>query len=136
MPFVSFLDESNATLNFYPLEDHESLPFPLNHHPGWKIGITVMQLTTFIFGLKLRATIFAYLLCPESKLGPINVLIWVDQVNGIFLAMGIALRMMAINLPFPLSHVFGNDFCKWIGLPGCIHLCGSIFWSCLIAIYR
>ena len=136
MPFVSFHDETNVTVLFYPLEDHQSVPFPLNHHPGWKIGITVMQILTFIFGLKLRVIIFSYLLCPESKLGPINVLIWMDQINGIFLAIGTALRMMVVNSPVPLSNIFGNEFCKWIGLPGCIHLCGSIFWSCLIAFYR
>ena len=136
MPFVSFHDETNVTVLFYPLEDHQSVPFPLNHHPSWKVGITVMQILTFIFGLKLRVIIFSYLLCPESKLGPINVLIWMDQINGIFLAIGTALRMMAVNSPVPLSNIFGNEFCKWIGLPGCIHLCGSIFWSCLIAFYR
>ena len=133
---MSFHDETNVTVLFYPLEDHQSVPFPLNHHPGWKIGITVMQILTFIFGLKLRVIIFSYLLCPESKLGPINVLIWMDQINGIFLAIGTALRMMVVNSPVPLSNIFGNEFCKWIGLPGCIHLCGSIFWSCLIAFYR
>lgn len=136
MTSMSFYDANNVTIQLHSLEDNQSVPFPLNHPPGWKITITLMQLLTFIIGIKLRVIILSFLLCPESKLGPINVLIWMDQINGLFLAIGTALRMMAINSPVPLSEIFGNQFCKWIGLPGCIHLCGSIFWSCLIAFYR
>ncbi len=133
---VSFLDDQNVTSMFYPLEEKLSLPFPLNLHFGWRIMITLTQLLTLIFGIKLRAIIFSYLLCPESKMGPIDSLIWMDQMTGVFLAVGIILRMCAINSPVPLSQIFGTNFCKWIGLPSILYVCGDIIWNCLIALYR
>ena len=136
MDSVRFLDYQNVTLHFFPLEEKLSLPFPLYLHFGWRIFIILTQFLTLIFGIKLRAIIFSYLRCPESKMGPINSLIWMDQITGIFLAVGIVLRMSAVNSPFPLSHVFGTGFCKWIGLPSIIYVCGGIIWSCLIAVYR
>jgi hypothetical protein len=136
MSSLVFFDENNAIIQFYPFEDKMSLPFPLNYHYGWTIFITVTFTLTLVFGIKLRAIIFAYLLSPESKLGPINILIWMDQINGLFLAVGIILRMIAINSPVPLSTIFGDEFCKWIGTPSCFYLCGAVAWSCFIALYR
>jgi hypothetical protein len=136
MDSISFLDDHNVTLDFFPLEEKYYLPFPLNLHLGWRIFITLTQFLTLIFGFKLRALIFSYLLCPESKMGPIYSLIWMDQMTGIFLAVGIMLRLIAINSPVPLSSIFGTEFCKWIGLPSIFYVCGEIIWNCLIAVYR
>lgn len=136
MSSLDFYDPNNETIHFYPLEDKLSLPFPLYYPYGWSVFISAILFLTLVFGLKLRAIIFAYLLSPESKLGPINTLIWMDQINGLFLAGGIILRMLAINSPVPLSQLFGAEFCKWIGTPSCIYLCGAVAWSCFIALYR
>ena len=133
---TNFFESENVTLVFNSFEDDLNLPFPLNLNKGWTIVITLQQILTLVFGIKLRSIIILYLLSPDTKLGPINSLIWMDQINGIFLAFAIALRMMAINSPIPLSQVFGDSFCEWIGLPGCIYICGAVVWSCFIAIYR
>ena len=34
-------------------------------------------------GMTLRFIILAYLAKPETNLGPINSLLWIDQVNGL-----------------------------------------------------
>ena len=41
-------------------------------------------------------------------MGPIDHLIWMDQLNGIFLALVIVTRLVAISIPFPLSKITGK----------------------------
>jgi hypothetical protein len=71
-----------------------------------------------VSGIFLRKIIISYLLAPDTNTGPINLLIWVDQVNGLFLALNIIGRIIAFVLPFPLSVLTGDTFCKWSPLPG------------------
>ena len=44
---------------------------------------------------RFRSIIFSYLRSPETKMGVINYLIWLDQVNGVFL--GVALFNKAVR---------------------------------------
>ena len=114
---------------------NESLPFPLNTSRNVQLVILMLMLTIFCGGLKLRLLILRYLLSPESK-GPINALIWADQLNGIFLGLGILLKIAIILCPFPLADVLGTGLCDWTGLPICLYLAGAGSWSCAIAVFR
>jgi hypothetical protein len=71
-----------------------------------------------------------------AKIGPINHLIWIDQINGMFLTLNILSKLFAIAIPVPLENIFGKTFCEWYDLPGSIYLMGSYVWSCLTAVYR
>jgi len=57
------------------------LPFPLNLDPIWKCAFAISLLATLIEGTKLRRLIILFINSPESNVGPINYLIWVDQVS-------------------------------------------------------
>ena len=85
---------------------------------------------------RLRWVIFSYLRAPDTKMGPINNLIWIDQVNGIFLGIALFGKIIFILTPMPFSELLGSDFCDWSDLPGCIYLAGSFIWSSFTAIYR
>ena len=69
-------------------------------------------------------------------MGVINYLIWLDQVNGVFLGVALFNKSILNLLPFPLIGVLGSEFCDWIDLPGCIYLVGSFVWSSITAVYR
>ena len=84
----------------------------------------------------MRYIIFSYLTSPETKLGSINYLIWLDQVNGVFLAIAMTIKAVLNIIPSPLLDIFGAQFCEWIDLPGNIYMTGSFLWSALTAIYR
>jgi hypothetical protein len=87
-------------------------------------------------GIQLRAKIVVFLKSPDAKLGPINYLIWVDQVNGVFLGVSIFLRVLMIASPVPLSSLLGEDFCTWADFLGLIYLGGSYIWGSGIALFR
>ena len=91
---------------------------------------------TLIYGAKLRLKIISYILSPETKLGPINYLILMDQLNGILLATSIVIRIVFIISSTPLTSLFGKQFCKFSNLIGALYIGGSYGWSCFIAVYR
>jgi hypothetical protein len=133
---MNMFDGENSILHFNPFSEEQSLPFPLYLKYPSILFISLTLLISLLIGLKFRAIIFFYLKAPETKIGPINFLIWIDQINGLLLGVTIMLRLIMINNPYPLSETFGKTFCEWIDLPGCIYLVGSYIWSCLTAIYR
>ena len=51
-------------------------------------------------------------------MGVINYLIWLDQVNGVFLGVALFNKAVINLLPVPLGEVFGPKFCDWFDLPG------------------
>jgi hypothetical protein len=58
------------------------------------------------------------------------------QINGLFHALVIFIRVLFINIPVPLSTIFGQTFCQWIDMPNCVYLIGSVTWSFFISLYR
>ena len=133
--------ESNSTfatdqIEFKFFEEKDRLPFPLNLSLPLKILITLCLCANQIFGTYFRAIIFAYLKAPETKLGPINKLIWIDQVNGIFFGISTTFVIALLVLPFNLNDMFGHSLCDWLILPGSFYISGSVVWSCFIAFYR
>ena len=73
-------EAGNATLvGLQFLESTKKLPFPLNLHLYARISISVFFTFVLTIGIYLRKNIFDYLKSPETKLGPINLLIWMDQ---------------------------------------------------------
>ena len=85
---------------------------------------------------RYRTIIFSYLRSPETKMGVINILIWLDQVNGIFLGLSLIAKAVLNIYPFPVNEVFGTRFCEWFDLPVCMYLVGSFLWSSITAMYR
>ena len=73
---------------------------------------------------------------PETKLGPINYLIVMDQINGLFLAVSIVMRITFIASPMPMSSVAGHYFCNVANLAGAVYIGGSYIWSSYIALFR
>ena len=85
-------DEQNGLISFTPVPDIEGLSFPLYLHPVLKIILALSMVLVLVQGSKLRGSIISYLKSPESKLGSINRLIWIDQLNGMFLGTNAALK--------------------------------------------
>jgi hypothetical protein len=68
--------------------------------------------------------------------GPVNSLIWIDQLNEFLLGFLVIYKILALHWPSPLREVFGEGFCKWITFPVCIYFSGTVIWSSLIAMTR
>ena len=109
----------------------EEPPFPINLPAPMKMILTCVLIIILISGIILRIKICCYIQSRETKRTPINVLLWLDQFNGLFLSSIIGLMIVALVLPFSIQSVLGNDFCQWIRIPAGLHLSGSVTWSCL-----
>ena len=113
---VDFFEiHQNVTLSFniFP-----TLPFPLYLSPTLQMTISVLMTISLIYGLHLRKIIFSYLFRSGAKFKPIDYLILLDQLNGLFQSFSILFSIIALNVSDPLSNIFGETFCKWIDLPG------------------
>ena len=130
-----FISE-NETFEFTPLDPYLGLPFPQNLELGWKYLLASVYFVVLITGLYMRKIILSYLRSPESMLGGINYLIWLDQMNGLIGALSMVIHLLEMLLPFSLRSVIGENGCEWIGMTGCIYMSGAIVWSMAIAIYR
>ena len=115
----------------------EDFPFPLSMPYSLRVIFGIYLILIIIGGLTCRKMILQYLQAPDTKSNPINSLIWMDQLNGIvFGTFNLVYGAVVLVLPISLKSIFGQQFCDWIPLAGCINLTGYIIWSCLIAIYR
>ena len=123
------------SIQFKPFTS-EVLPFPMNLSMEWRIIIAITLLIALIEGAKLRITIFRYINSPDSNLGPINFLIWVDQINGTGLAITIFSRTLSLILPFSTSSLLGETFCHSIRYVSGHYVIGSYTWGCFIALFR
>ena len=134
--FFAFTNDSLHTIPWTPFSREESLPFPLYLSAPVRMIISILQTISLTIGFKYRSIIISYLRAPDTKTGPINYMIWIDQMNGCFLGLAILGKLVMINCPVPLSEVLGQSFCDWVDLPGSVYLAGSFIWSGLTASYR
>jgi hypothetical protein len=136
--FFLEIDQHNISkiVNFTILSESEGLPFPLYLHLVWRVLLVLSLLFTLIEGIQLRKVIVDFAISPESKLGPINYVILIDQVNSLFLGMSIIFQITANICPVPLSVLMGNEFCNFVHFIGAIYLGGSSIWGCFIALFR
>ena len=135
--FLDYLQDNISTaVSFSPLSDQDGLPFPLYLHPVWKVLLAITLIFTLIKGTRLRKIIIDYIISPESKLGPINYLIWVDQINSIFLGINVLFRIILFLSPIPISTLIGSEICNFTEFIFLIFLAGSYAWSCYIALFR
>ena len=51
-------------------------------------------------------------------MNPINVLIWIEQLNSLSLSINIVFGLVAVNADRPIRQMAGENFCKLIRLPG------------------
>ena len=105
-------------ITFEPFDQTVGLPFPLYLDPIWKFLLATTLLITLVQGTRLRVIIMSYFKSPETKLGPINSLILMDQLNGFFLGYIVLVRTIFILSPFPVSSLLGETFCRWNTFPG------------------
>ena len=130
------ISRSDGHISFETLPEEQGLPFPLFLHPAWRAFLGISLLVTLVFGAKLRLKIISYIKSPETKLGPINYLIVLDQINGLFLAGSIVMRITFLISPEPMSKVVGDYFCNVANTFGAVYIAGSYLWSCCIALFR
>ncbi len=126
----------NVTLLFSPFDGQNGLPFPMYLSTSSRSLLSFFMLFSLVYGLILRASIFSYLRSPNTRLGPIDRLIWMDQLSGLCFALVIVIRLIAINTSVHLSQIMGENFCYWVDWPSCMYLSGSVGWSAIIALYR
>ena len=91
---------------------------------------------TLILGARLRTVIFDFIKSPETKLGPINSLILIDQINSMFLATSIVMRITFILSPMAMHTVLGEEYCNVANFVGALYIGGSYVWSSYIALFR
>ena len=65
-----------------------------------------------------QGIILSYLKRSPMKMNPINVLIWIEQLNSLSLSINIIFGLVAINVDRPIRQMAGENFCKLIRLPG------------------
>ena len=138
-PYFAFTNWKNGTIviiEFTTKTKEGPLPFPLGLTWPVKCAISSTLFIILLSGIYFRKIIFDYLRAPETKIGAINYLIWIDQLNGIFMGINILIKCIEISLPVPSSAFVGADVCRWVDLPGCFYIIGSYVWSCFTAVYR
>ena len=136
LSFFDYDEQHNNTLyTFLPFSQTNGLPFPLYLNFPWKIIISSIQLCVLFVGIKLRVIILRYMLSIEAR-RPVSCLIWIDQISGSFLGIGLIFKIILILSPVPLGHLMGESFCDWLTLPGCLYIVGATLWSSLIAFFR
>ena len=131
-----FGEINKISVKFVPLSDDLGLPFPLYLNSFWNIVLVVLYLITLYKGTKLRVIIISYINSPESNLGPINYLIWVDQINSCILSLSILGRILYMVLPFPLTEVAPLEVCQFFTFVGLYHMGGTYMWGTCIAVFR
>ena len=132
----SFTEKNKLLINFHPISDDEGLPFPLNLDSFWNIVLVILYSLTLYKGTQLRVIIISYINSPESNLGPINYLIWVDQINSCILSLSILGRILYMVLPFPLTEVAPLEVCQFFTFVGLYHMGGTYMWGTCIAVFR
>ena len=113
-----------------------TLPFPMNLSMEWRTIIAISLLINLIEGTRLRIIIFQFMKSPDSYLGPINYLIWMDQINGVALALTILSHIISLILPSSTSSLLGETFCNSILYLSGHYIIGSYTWGCCIAFFR
>ena len=107
------------------VEAIETRPFPSNLNCPLKSAISLTFVVVLFLGLKLRWKIFMYLASDEARMKPINVLICIDQLNGLLQGISTIFKVVAFNLETPLSNSLGSTFCEWVDLPANLYLVGK-----------
>ena len=125
------LENNTSLVSQFSYNITEDLPFPINLSDPMKNTLCSLLVIILITGLILRIQICCYIQSRDAKRTPINVLLWLDQLNGLFLSCIIVLMIVALALPFSIQSFLGNEFCHWVRLPSGLHLSGSVTWSCL-----
>jgi hypothetical protein len=134
-PKLNHSNENNI-ITFSPLPDNLGLPFPLYLNIYWRYLLAALFLIALLQGSRLRKLIIVFIFSPETKVGPINCLILMDQINGLFLAVAIVMRITYIISPMPMSTVLGDKFCWMANFTSSLYIGGSYMWGCYIALFR
>ena len=138
LEFFFAYSQPNQTVftKFVAFSDQEGLPFPIYLSEPSKLLLTSLIVLVLLYGVKLRLQIVSYLRADDTKLGRLDYLIWMDQINGAFHGLSSLIRLVLLNSKVPMSSILGDSFCQWIDWPSCIYLIGSVTWSLFIALYR
>ncbi len=133
MPNKHWINASALTID----EFEEKLPFPLSLPYLIRSSFAVYFFLVLVLGLKCRKILFDFLTATETKMIPINGLVFVNLLSGTFFGtVNLAFTIISLILSVPIKNVLGDQACNWISLSGCFHLIGLIIWNCFIAICR
>ena len=94
------LYQEAVTLIWQPIK---TLPFPLSLSLPGRTLISFFLVMIAIVGSTLRGLILAFLNEPEVNLGPINFLLWIDQVCDVFINHCISIETLK-NKYFDLAN--------------------------------
>jgi len=90
----------------------------------------------FISLQKFVRSIFINLISIGVISSSVNVLVWIEQLVGIFFFINLIYWSFVILLPYPVERLTGKTFCKCFLIVGNMRVNGTVVWSCLLAIYR
>jgi len=134
--FISLDNQTSVMTSFKPLPFISSAPFPLNTEPTVRLFVVLYLLVILISGCSLRHKILRFTSTLSVKDNPLNIFVWQDQLNGLFLMANIMYTLTTILLSYPLSSFVGDELCNFADMIGILYITGQTVWSCLIAIYR
>ena len=126
-----------ATFTYFKMNSDKSfLPFPINQNLFVKILVCSVLAAILILGFRKRFLILTYMLSPEVKMNPPNLLFGLDQINGIFLALIIIFRIIFNLLPEPLSDLADPRICAFAELMSGSYISSTIVWRCYTAVLK
>ena len=114
----------DSVVNFKPFNPEDGLPYPLNVGKS-RLPLTIVLVVILTFGFRLRLAIFRYLKTVDVRVNPINVYIWIDQLNGVLLGINLMAVLIMLYLPYPLSTIIGYSACNWFDFSGNMYLSGK-----------
>jgi len=130
----NFEQENNPSVTVFSGESF--LPFPQNLNVWWRSLISIMLVGILVKGLGLRLKIYSYIQNSETKLNAVNVLFFLDQLNGVFLAIVLAARISFSLLTIPASELMGPLACSCYEFITGMYISGSFVWRFNIAVIR
>ena len=80
-----FAANFSCVIAFQPFSDEIGLPFPLYLNCAIKYSMVALFLFVLIQGTRLRTVIVRFMMSADTNVGPINILIGLDQLNGVYL---------------------------------------------------
>jgi hypothetical protein len=118
-------------------EFEENLPFPLSLPYVMRSSLAGYFFLVLVLGLKCRKILFDFLTSSETKLIPINGLVFANLLSGTFFGtINLSFTIIALILSVPVKNILDEHACNMIALSGCFHLIGLIIWNCFIAVCR
>ena len=91
-------------------EFEENLPFPLSLPYWMKSSLAVYFFFVLVLGLKCRKILFDFLTASETKMIPINGLVFANLLSGTFFGtINLVFTIMSLSLSAPIKSILGEQ---------------------------